>query len=352
MGKHESFKDEPAAASSAEAATVPAPPAGDPEATPKMALSGTEPSKIEAAKADTPKAETSPSDAPKSDAHKSDAHKSDALAVATAAIELVKLEAAKIEATPSDEPKIELWTVPAPHIAPDLDDLEAAAGDAAGAAADDASAAPPPPGRMMPQVSRFTLLAASLALAAGLGGMVGALATSSLVRPGPAPAPSAGRTGLEEFQALKEQVVQARVDLAALKVSIDAGNRGANAQFTRIGERIERIERSQAEPAAKLNKAVDTLDRLARGDAASRDVTGTIAPPVGAAPIVQGAPGAVPGWTVRDVRRGTALIEGRMGIIEVDQGDVIPGLGRVEAIRKQDGRWVVVTSRGLITSPR
>jgi hypothetical protein len=30
----------------------------------------------------------------------------------------------------------------------------------------------------------------------------------------------------------------------------------------------------------------------------------------------------------------------------------VPGLGRVDAIRKQDGRWVVVTSRGLITTGR
>jgi hypothetical protein len=28
----------------------------------------------------------------------------------------------------------------------------------------------------------------------------------------------------------------------------------------------------------------------------------------------------------------------------------VPGLGRVDAIRKQDGRWVVVTSRGLVVS--
>ena len=55
---------------------------------------------------------------------------------------------------------------------------------------------------------------------------------------------------------------------------------------------------------------------------------------------------------VRDVQRGTALIEGRMGLIEVDQGDVVPGLGRIDAIRKQDGRWVVVTSKGTIMPPR
>ncbi len=55
---------------------------------------------------------------------------------------------------------------------------------------------------------------------------------------------------------------------------------------------------------------------------------------------------------VREVQRGTAMIEGRMGMIEVNKGDTVPGLGRVDAIRKQDGRWVVVTSKGLILSPR
>ena len=40
---------------------------------------------------------------------------------------------------------------------------------------------------------------------------------------------------VQEVQALKEQVVQLRVDLAAMKTSIEAGHRNANAQFTRIG---------------------------------------------------------------------------------------------------------------------
>jgi hypothetical protein len=28
----------------------------------------------------------------------------------------------------------------------------------------------------------------------------------------------------------------------------------------------------------------------------------------------------------------------------------VPGLGRIDAIRRQDGRWVVVTSKGLIVA--
>ena len=58
----------------------------------------------------------------------------------------------------------------------------------------------------------------------------------------------------------------------------------------------------------------------------------------------------VEGWVLRDVGRGSALIESRRGLFEVYAGDPIPGLGRVDAIRKQDGRWVVITSKGLIVS--
>src|SRR5205085_1355586 len=59
----------------------------------------------------------------------------------------------------------------------------------------------------------------------------------------------------------------------------------------------------------------------------------------------------IDGWVVRHVNRGVALIQGRrMGVIEVETGDIVPGVGRIESIRRQDGRWVVMTSRGMIMS--
>jgi hypothetical protein len=195
-------------------------------------------------------------------------------------------------------------------------------------------------------VSRFTLFAAAVALAAALGAMIGALTAYGLARPA-STAVAADALGVEDIQALKENVVQARLELAALKLSVDSASRTAAAQLTRIGERIERLERAQTDPG-KLGKTLDALDKVSRTEAAAapKDATGSIAPPAA------GQGGKVEGWVVRDVRRGTALIEGRMGLIEVDQGDVVPGLGRVDAIRKQDGRWVVVTSKGLIMPPR
>src|SRR5262249_60634013 len=122
------------------------------------------------------------------------------------------------------------------------------------------------------------------------------------------------------------------------------------AECTRVGDRSDR---ARPQPSAKLMKAIDARERVSHGEAAAvgKDVTGTSAPPAGGANEA-GKVGAVEGWVVRDVRRGAALIEGRMGLVEVEQGDVVPGLGRVDAIRRQDGRWVVVTARGLIMPPR
>ncbi len=199
------------------------------------------------------------------------------------------------------------------------------------------------------RISPFTVMVASLAGAAGFGAMLGAVIAVGIAKSTPVASITQPKFGLEELNALKEQVVQARVELAALKTNIDAGHRSASQQFTRIGERVERIERTQAEPVSKLTKAVESLDRMRRAEAAAThaDVTGSVTPPQSVA-----KPSIVDGWILRDVHRGTAYIEGRMGLIEVDQGDMVPGLGRVDAIRKQDGRWVVVTSKGLIVSPR
>jgi hypothetical protein len=268
---------------------------------------------------------------------------------ATPRMALASVPPPAIEAPAAEAPTIALASVEAPKITPDLDELKPPPGKARPQAAPDEAAAEPAGENAAPRISRFTLLAATLALAAAVGGMVGALVAYGLARPG-APPVTAGRTDLDEIQALKENVVQARVDLAALKVSVESATRSANAQFTRVGERIERVERLQGEPATKLNKAIETLERLSRDAAAgqSKEVTGSVAPQGGA----PAKPGSVEGWVVRDVHRGTALIEGRMGVIEVDQGDFVPGLGRVDAIRKQDGRWVVVTSKGIITPPR
>jgi hypothetical protein len=87
-------------------------------------------------------------------------------------------------------------------------------------------------------------------------------------------------------------------------------------------------------------------------ETASKETTGSIQPPAATPkpkPEIARLP-TIEGWVLRDVDGGGALIEGRQGLFEVFAGDTMPGLGRVEAIRRQDGRWVVVTNKGLIVT--
>ena len=77
---------------------------------------------------------------------------------------------------------------------------------------------------------------------------------------------------------------------------------------------------------------------------ATPDTTGSIASDGRPKPPV------VDGWVLRQVFDGFALIEGFNGrLFEVGPGSNIPGIGRVETIRRQEGQWVVVTPKGIIT---
>jgi len=70
--------------------------------------------------------------------------------------------------------------------------------------------------------------------------------------------------------------------------------------------------------------------------------------PLVAAPETR--PATIPGWTVVDVRDGTAVLEGPDGIRMAARGDTIPGIGRVESIVRWGNRWVIATASGLIAT--
>ncbi len=122
-------------------------------------------------------------------------------------------------------------------------------------------------------------------------------------------------------------------------------------QFAKLNERLERSERQQAEPAAKLAKISEALERIEHRASAAADVTGSVKPAAQEAKAAP-KPAILEDWVLRRVYDGSALIEGRVGVIEVEPGASLPGGGRVEAIRRQDGHWVVITNRGLIVSAR
>jgi hypothetical protein len=195
--------------------------------------------------------------------------------------------------------------------------------------------------------SRFGSVAA-MAAAAVMGGLAGSLATagvSYLTAPQEA-APS-------HYAALAEALGRVDHELTVLKSGVE-GSTKTSQQVARIAERVDRAERAQADAGAKIAKATDAVDRMERRLAvASGDVTGTIADThVAAAATLAPGPDMkrpmmgpiLDGWVVRDVYNGSAMIQNRASIIQVLPGDNLPGLGRIEQVRRQDGRWVVVTS--------
>jgi hypothetical protein len=84
-----------------------------------------------------------------------------------------------------------------------------------------------------------------------------------------------------------------------------------------------------------------------QANATSSSVIAMRQPPV-AAPETR--PATIPGWTVVDVRDGTAVLEGPDGITMAARGDTIPGVGRVDSIVRWGSRWVIATANGLIAT--
>jgi hypothetical protein len=65
-------------------------------------------------------------------------------------------------------------------------------------------------------------------------------------------------------------------------------------------------------------------------------------------PAPETRPTTMEGWTVLDVRGGTAVLEGPDGVRMATRGDTIPGIGRIGSIVRWGNRWIVATASGLI----
>jgi hypothetical protein len=220
---------------------------------------------------------------------------------------------------------------------------------------------------------RFAVLAAGLTLAAAIGAIAGTAGMAGLERlfvaapAGPAaPMLAVRHEGGDEVRILKESVAQLKSNVkalsdnvAALRSTINLSTSAANAQFTKISEALDRVEKERAADRERAER-----ERTAERERSERRVT-TLAPspePTGSVPPATAGTSdpkaitkslVVEGWSLRKVYGSdSALVEGRYGVVEVEPGDLVPGLGRIQEIKRQDGRWVVVTSRGLIVSSR
>lgn len=260
----------------------------------------------------------------------------------------------KLDGTPTESNLPVVWS---PKLAGMEDEAAALGADETAAAPSDeaprtetaeAEASEPTAAARPTRSSRFALLAATIALAAAAGSFVGSLTASGISRSALeiGPAASTADAGAV-LRALKSEVAE----LSAMKSSLDGAVRNSTTQFAAISDRLDKVERAASAPSAQIAHIADAVDRLDKING-QPETTGSIATPAspGESKITDRI---VQDWMVQDVHGDRALVESRSGgLFEVGAGSVLPGLGRVESVKRQDGQWVVVTARGVITSGR
>ena len=157
---------------------------------------------------------------------------------------------------------------------------------------------------------RYALLAASVAIAAALGAVVGAVASGGLSTP----PPRADVAGVEERKAMQQSISRLTKEIATLKANLDAANKTAHTQIAKISERLNRE---------------------------SAEITGSISAPQTVTPLpvprpaprvaaVEARPPVVQDWTIRETRDGFVYVQGHGDVYQVVPGAPLPGLGPVE----------------------
>jgi hypothetical protein len=137
---------------------------------------------------------------------------------------------------------------------------------------------------------------------------------------------------------------------------------GANvATFTSITQteapsrRVPEIKSSGKSDAARRIASVSSAGAKTEAAPSPRfSVDPANPPPIARepmAPVAETKPTTIEGWTVLEVRGGTAVLEGPDGIRTAARGDTVPGIGRIDSIVRWGNRWIVATATGLIATP-
>jgi hypothetical protein len=212
-----------------------------------------------------------------------------------------------VEPVAAQAPAIEPIAVAAPASAPETDATPART--------------TPPRFVLKARHKRYALLAASVTFAAALGAVLGALANSGFSAPA-----RPDVAAIEENKAMQQSIARLGKEITTLKASLEQANKSAHTQIAKISERLEH---------------------------AAAEVTGSVsAPRIAAVEPPPARPSVVAGWTIRDTRNGYVYVESRGEVYQVVLGAPLPGLGPVQSVKRQDGRWVVLTPKGIIVSMR
>ncbi|SDB03319.1 hypothetical protein [Bauldia litoralis] len=183
--------------------------------------------------------------------------------------------------------------------------------------------------RQNPLLNWLSSRAAMIAIAAGVGALIGTTVSNGISYTVSLASNDAGSG--ETTRALRSSVSQLTAEIASLKAMV-AGN-GIASLADDTPRLLGGAESARIQPAPKLAAVSDAPAGV------SNEITGSIAAP--SSPIAKG-------WTLWRVRNGRALVQGENGYFEVAPGSRLPGLGTVERIVRRGNDWSVETRNGVI----
>ena len=192
---------------------------------------------------------------------------------------------------------------------------------------------------LRPRHKRYALLAASVTFAAALGAVVGALASGGFSAPA-----RPDVAAVEENTAMQQSIARLGKEITTLKTSLDQANKTAHTQIAKISERLEHATEEVTGSISAPQTTAPVLTPLPSPRPTPR--IAAVEPPPPARPSV------VAGWTIRDTHNGYVYVENNGELYQVVLGAPLPGLGPVQSVKRQDGRWVVLTPKGIIVSMR
>jgi hypothetical protein len=222
--------------------------------------------------------------------------------------------------------------------------------------------AKPPPPRPTWVAPLATLAVAAMLVVCACTGVIAYLATQ------PAQNNVAANT---EIRNLRETVAQLRKQMSGvsenldgLRTAVDQSSKATNDRFGRFAENLDRIERVSSSSTVKLDRLAQAQVQAPApatvqsqpapqqtamvASVAAPEFTGSVAPSE-RAPVPRKF---IKGWSVRQAYQGIAILQSPNGVIEAVLGQQVPGLGRIEEIRNENGRLVVESSGGVIYSSR
>lgn len=188
----------------------------------------------------------------------------------------------------------------------------------------------------------YAALAASVLIAGVAGVFAGVAASGGFKVPA---ASKVDTAALDERKAMQQSIAKLNKEIGSLKSSLEAANKAAHTQIAKINDKLNR-------DAAEVTGSI-SAPQTTTPSAPVQTTTPLPTPrPTRMASLEPPRPSVVRDWSIRDSRDGYVYVQNQGEIYQVVPGAPLPGLGPVEQIKRQDGRWVVVTPRGLIVSQR